>query len=436
MKKEFFFNYSSFLFGTLFEIEKRLPISKYASESMNRAYGFISEILFGTYVLYLSNNSNCKIKHLQLVFFRDTEKRESFFPVKTLNNIPIVMMSSNYYVPYLSCCLYSLIENSSEKYFYDIIILHKEITNENISKLKEICISKSNVSIRFYNPKRLLQDVKFYIASSVYAEEAYYRLLAPWILINYSKAIVMDCDIILTGDIADLYNIDITDYLIGAVKDIVFQGMINDYTLDVKKYATEEMGMDNPYDYVNTGVMLMNLNQFRKVFSPDKIISFAQEHKMRIQEQDILNMLLEHKVKFLDLKYNFYTETNQFVSHVLGWAPLEYKEVYFHEKRMIPLFIHYASTPKPWNNPEIEFAEFFWETARKTNFYEILLSRLSNETAAGHISYHTQTMHQPVAPITFKKRIKNFLKIFFPWGTKRHDIAKKCYFKLRGWKVS
>ena len=32
--------------------------------------------------------------------------------------------------------------------------------------------------------------------------------------------------------------------------------------------------------------------------------------------------------------------------------------------------------------------------------------------------------------------IVDFIKIFFPAGTKRHYILKKAYFKLRGWPIN
>ena len=431
MKKKYFFDMCEFQFNILFKIEKLID-NTYFGEVLNRIEGFFGEILFGIYCYYLENKLDIKIKNLQLVYFENTEKVNKIYPKFNKNNIPIVMMSSNYYVPYLACCIKSIINNASNENNYDIIILQKEISMKNRKKLNSLCENKSNISLRFYNPKKDLENVKVYIASVVYPEEAYYRLLAPWVLSNYNKAIIMDCDIILKKDIVNLYNENIDGFLVGAVKDIVWQGLVNNPALDIKEYIENEMNLDNPYNYINTGVMVMNLNSFRELYNKEDIIDFIKSKKMRKQEQDILNMLVKDKVKFLELEYNFYTETNSWVTEQINFAPLKSKKKYYKVKQK-PIIIHYANIPKPWNDTEIEFAEEFWKVARETIFYETIISRLSNNYTNQVINGHYSYYHRGIISKNKKQKVKNFIKIFLPKGTKRHRFVKKLYFKLRGW---
>lgn len=433
MKKEIFNKYNNFIFTILFELEKNLDGIEYFNKTLIRSCAFVSEILYGVYIYHLQKTKS--IKSLQLIFFKNTQKKKEIEKVFKINDIPIVLLSSNYYVPYLGVFLKSLIQKSHSSKNYDIIILEKEIEDKNKKELKKIIYGYKNFSVRFYNVKHLIKNVNFYVSSTAYAEEAYYRLLTPWILEKYDKAIVMDCDIIVNQDISILFDEDIEDYLAAGVKDIVWQGLVNNFNSDTKEYTEKVMGLKNPYNYINTGVLLMNLKKFREKFILEEFIKFAQSKKLRVQEQDLLNIILENKVKFIDLKYNFYVETNPWVTEQLTLAPYSGFNEYNCTKNN-PVLIHYANLPKPWSNPEIEFASNFWEVARETAFYEVIISRLCAEHANSATYWHQQNFHAKFLNQVHKQKIKNFIKIFFPTGTKRYAALKRLYFKLRGWSVN
>ena len=135
MKKEYFFLYSEWLFKILFEVEKRINI-KYYNIQKQRTIGTISERLLGVFILYLKENYNLKIKEKQLVFFENTQKKEELYPAFTNNNVPIVLLSSDYYVPYCGVCIQSILNNISEEWNYDFIIFEKNIAQENKELLK------------------------------------------------------------------------------------------------------------------------------------------------------------------------------------------------------------------------------------------------------------------------------------------------------------
>lgn len=142
----------------------------------------------------------------------------------------------------------------------------------------------------------MIDDSRFYVSSQHYAVEAYYRILAPWILKHYDKAIVMDSDLVLNHDVFDLYNQEINDKCIAAVRDIVYMGLLNGFQPGVLSYTKEKMKMKQPYDYVNTGVMLMNLKRIREKCSDIELVRFCQENHFNIQEQDGLNAFLKAKL--------------------------------------------------------------------------------------------------------------------------------------------
>ena len=78
MKKNIFNNFCAWLFDILFELEKRIDISKYSIQK-SRTCGTIGERLLGIYILYLKDNF-VKVKELPLIFIRDTVKKEEIQP--------------------------------------------------------------------------------------------------------------------------------------------------------------------------------------------------------------------------------------------------------------------------------------------------------------------------------------------------------------------
>ena len=93
-----------------------------------------------------------------------------------------------------------------------------------------------------------------------------------------------------------------------------------------------------------------------------------------------------------------------------------------------PYIIHYAGRCIPCFQPETDLAEIFWQYARKSPYYEKIIYKMEIETSS-RVYYFSKNYRLKEV----KQKIKNFIKVFLPKGTKRHRFVKKLYFKLRGW---
>lgn len=443
MSRKLFQELCEFEFSVLKELENRLDTSFYGKE-LKRTFGFIGETLVGIFVYHCSKTKDIKIKQRQLVMFQDTEKRSSIMPLWD-KEIPIVVTSSDYYVPYVGVFLQSLAGTCDASRNYDVIVLNKNITDQNKKRLKSVCDAFPNIGIQFYNPKHDLDGMQFYTANAV--EESNYRLLAPWILKNHKKAVVMDVDIILRQDIAELYDSTVfsENEFLAAAKDVVYQGMINGIVEDAMKYATKTMKMKKPYNYVNTGVMVFDLDRIRNSIDVQDLLDFANTHHFRIQEQDLINVFYEGKIQFLDIKWNYYIETNAWITQCINYAPVTEAEEYWKAAKN-PGLIHYANVPKPWDAPDSFLAEEFWTMARKTIFYEVILARLINiQTGVLHGAVYDLQLRNGVFDTRSNARKKldkwcppdtlrrTFVEALIPWGSRRRELCKKIYhFFTRG----
>lgn len=74
MKKELFYQMCEFEFSILFEIEKKLDYTKYAGYK-ERIMGYLGEILYGVFMLYIKKQNKYKIKETQIILFTQSQKR-------------------------------------------------------------------------------------------------------------------------------------------------------------------------------------------------------------------------------------------------------------------------------------------------------------------------------------------------------------------------
>lgn len=413
MKKDLYNKFCSFEFNILSHLEEELD-SKYFPESMARNCGYMGEILYGTFIHYLIRQNKYKVKELKTIFFKHTDKINKLKPKFEINNIPILLACSEYYVPYVATELKSLSEHINADVNYDIIIFHRGISSELKKRLVQEVEDYHNISVRFYNTEQLFSKSDFYIANPHSSIESYYKILAPWILENYNKAIILDCDIVIKEDLKKLYDIDIQGFCLGAVKDIVYMGFLNGFLPGTLDYTRKKLKMSLPYNYVNTGVLLADLAQIRNKYSKEEIISFFEKNNFNIQEQDGINAFFENDIKFLDLRWNYYVEEYPDISEAINWAPRifsdEYNKINAYSDSNYPFIIHYANQPKPWDIPGVKCSRFFWEYAKKTSFYEEIIFRMA---------FNTRYMSNKVS------LARKYADKLLPKGTARREALKK-----------
>lgn len=76
MRHELFNRLCNLQFSIMFEVERRLDTTGY-TQKMMRTPAFIGEMLYGIFIYHLETREHWRIKELQLVYFRSTEKLKS-----------------------------------------------------------------------------------------------------------------------------------------------------------------------------------------------------------------------------------------------------------------------------------------------------------------------------------------------------------------------
>ncbi|MBO5478935.1 MAG: glycosyltransferase family 8 protein [Clostridia bacterium] len=264
-----------------------------------------------------------------------------------LKEIPIFFAVDDAYIPFLAVALHSLIENSSKNYQYSIKILHTSISDENKRKID--AYQKENVTIEFVELKDSIEKIKDRLYTRDYFTKAtYFRLFISDLYPEYDKVLYLDSDIVILSDVAELYNIDIGDNLIAATSDGAVQ------SIEVfQEYVEKVVGVAEYGNYFNAGVLLMNLKALREFKFQEKFLYLLETVKYSVaQDQDYLNRLCKGRVKILDSAWDI--------------MPVEGER----RKREEIHLIHYNLVSKPWHFEDVAYQEYFWEYAKKTEFFD------------------------------------------------------------------
>ena len=266
--------------------------------------------------------------------------------MKNNNNvIPIFFATDQKYVPLLSVALTSLTMNASKNYKYNIHILHSGLSKRTIEELN--AFNSDVFSIIYSNVSEKLEKVSSTLQTrDYYSKTTYYRFFIRSLFPEYDKALYLDCDIVVLGDISKFYNIDLKDNYLGAVREQVVNSVEA-----FREYSRKVLHLE-PKKYFNAGILLLNLDKMRNDKIDDVIFSMLAQYGFDTiaQDQDYLNYVAKGKVKEVDLSWN--------------------KEPIKDGYKKVPNLIHYAYFRKPWQNPVLKYGKYFWEYAKLTKYYD------------------------------------------------------------------
>lgn len=271
--------------------------------------------------------------------------------------IPIFFTIDNKYAPFVDVAIKSIIENASKEYKYKIIILHQELSKENIEKISSN--AQDGFDIEFIYMKDGLETItdraENKLRCDYFTLTIYFRLFIPEMFPEYDKGIYIDSDIVVPGDISKLYNIELENNIIGACND--------KSVLDVPElvdYMENAVGV-NRNEYINSGVLLMNLKAMREKQFSKRFLELLNTYHFDCiaPDQDYLNAMCNGKILYLNEEWDAMPNDAR--------EPLE-----------SPMLIHYNLFQKPWCYDNIQYADYFWKYAKKSKYYNEIVEFKNN----------------------------------------------------------
>lgn len=270
--------------------------------------------------------------------------------------IHIALCADENYSMYLGVCLTSIFSNNKE----DSIKVH--ILTQGFSKKSKALLDKTaenfGQSLIYYN----VDDTLFngYPITPWFPKSIYFRYLLPQILpTTLEKIIYLDSDIIVLGSLRSLWEENITEFPIGAVEDAWGDLIHMRNRIEV-------------YDggYFNSGVLLLNLSLWRKYDYFKQLANYIHDNpdKCLYPDQDALNVIFHHSVKWLSFKYNF--------QMILCEPPNKYYLKKSYENDIKSSFaniiiLHYATYDlKPWYAAAKHPLIFIWRHYKENSLWK------------------------------------------------------------------
>lgn len=149
--------------------------------------------------------------------------------------------------------------------------------------------------------------------------------------VEEEQALYLDCDIVVTRDLSEIFAVDLGSHPLGAVRD-----------LGGEVYFGEQI--------FNSGVLLINVNYWRENDIAGQLIEMTDNlhDKVTQDDQSILNMFFENRWLELPFPYNCITLHTTFSD-------------YEPEKGLYPPVIHYLTERKPWKEyTQSIYREVWW----------------------------------------------------------------------------
>ena len=269
---------------------------------------------------------------------------------KHVKVVPIFLTINSAYAPYAAAAIHSLTQHTDPNRYYRVIILHDGLNLVNRWRLRNL-VTK-NVALQFKKMTRSLylkaivtyctrrqKGAGDFFSSAVY----YYRAFIPLMFPLYKKAVYIDSDTILRGDIGELFDIELGDKVMAAMVDPKVTSVP-----EFRDYVDNALGVPHT-EYVNSGVQVMDLRKMRKMRYLSTMIDLIKKYDADLvaPDQDYLNVILRGQIMYLDPVWN---------AEPVKDLPRNVK------------LVHFNLFNKPWHYKNVPCERIFWNAAKGTGF--------------------------------------------------------------------
>jgi lipopolysaccharide biosynthesis glycosyltransferase len=271
--------------------------------------------------------------------------------------INLACASDDNFSQHLTVMLCSCLYNFSKENFLHVFVLDGGISLRKRQIIQNIFFKQTNSKITFITiNSEKYRGLKKY---SFTPEATYYKIDLPNLLPNLNKIIYLDCDIVILGDLSEIWNTDIKDKIIIAAQDP---------DIWMEKTYDNFFRLSKKTNYFNSGVMLMDLNMMRAENISQQTIAFIKENNDKLfhWDQQALNFILLNRWERISSQWNLGSGlelANNYFDTTLS------KEDFYLAKKQ-PKLIHYSSRFfKPWLfESSGKYKKYYYEYLDKTDY--------------------------------------------------------------------
>lgn len=215
-------------------------------------------------------------------------------------DLHVVLASDEYYFPYIYVAVKTLLEHNKKVGNLIVHYIHQNVSVESLLVLEQIGVQYGRYIdlIEFNMPKEFDEVLPAYGAAS---KTTYAKFWFASMFPKEDRVLYLDPDVLVMGDIEEMYNIDFGNNLIAGVIE------------NLPYYHMQASKMDLSDSYINGGMVLCNLAAWRAENLEEKALERLKDTTFNLNyDQGILNELCKTRILVLPPKYNVLAEVFEF----------------------------------------------------------------------------------------------------------------------------
>ncbi|MFK4770537.1 glycosyltransferase [Rhizobium sp. ZW T2_16] len=254
--------------------------------------------------------------------------------------VNVVFATDEEYLPITAVALTSVAANFRDtRRLRAFILIEKPMPQDDAARFQTLAkqfnieVQSLTVSAAEYATVRTSRG----ISSATYFRLGMHLVLPP----DVDKVVYLDSDMIILGNIADLYDTPLNE-------ETLFAGA-EDYNSVAhrKAYKTSATSVN-----LNAGVLVCNIKAIRAMDFLEVVSAYVEQNQFLIfhGDQQILNSLFSERMAYVHIRWNMHGQLfeEEWVANNMGGRALV-TATDFADGRTEPKIIHYNGTMKPWN---------------------------------------------------------------------------------------
>ena len=280
-----------------------------------------------------------------------------------MNHVPIVTISDNKLCFAVGTLFTNLVKVKDKTTFYDFFaVLAPDTAQENIDKIRKVAeMWPDDCSITIIKMDNRFDDIEN--KTGYIANACAYKMCLAEILEHLDKIIYLDTDILVFDDLLDLYNTDLTDAYIAGIPSL-------EHYLTRRDLA-QKLNIPNMAQYINAGVMVMNLAKLRSDNIEPKLQKLIGTYSDSV-DQHIFNRVCYGHIKLLPPWFNVFQSAEYMYN--TSTALVEMSPADLQHVREHPTIYHYTDKMKPWLFFNLKYHLIWFHFFEQSPFSDVALS--------------------------------------------------------------
>jgi len=251
----------------------------------------------------------------------------------------IALCLNSTYTPWAATTIASCLRANPGRAMRFEIVHDCTLVESEVEGLQQVVHEAPGASVAFHPvpPASGLSDLP---TTADFGNVVWLRLYLPEILGGVRKALYLDADTFVAGDLTDLWNTPLDEAPLAAVANVVEPPL---------RGHVAALGVGYPGGYFNSGVLLLNLEAMRARDTLDRLLRFALDRRQDLiwPDQDVLNAVFAGQWVPLHPRYNAQSS----LWHPAGWAVEVFGDRDVREAKRAPVIRHFEGRGlcKPWH---------------------------------------------------------------------------------------